>query len=333
MTFLKLLGNGFGAARRHPRLILAAYFAPFVPALLLASMARSTLAPTLDFSLFSARVLDGNWFAVWRDFAASPANDLAVVLGSGFTLALLLTALVQVPIAAGTVEVLLDREGVEHPFFTGIARNTGRFFRSLLWFAPAAAIVAGVVGGTLALFFKLAEKKSNAALDLAGFGTAALLAVLLLAIFDSAYDLARIASARHGDRKTLRGYLHAIWLVLRRPAIFLPLYASFVLLIVALHLGYTAARSPWTPATALAIVAVLLAQQLVMLVRAVLQVASLGAGVAAFRVLGEPRLCEKKPKRALLVVDEPRPAIEPAPQPEPEPAPVTDDVFTPEATV
>jgi hypothetical protein len=339
MTFPKLLANGFRAARRHPRLILAAYLASFVPALLLAAMARSNFAPVLDFSLFSQSVLDGNWFAAWRDFAPSPPADLAIVLGPGFSLALLLAALVQVPIAAGTVEVLLARDGVEHPFFTGIARHSGRFFRSLLWFLPAAAIAAGVAGGTVALFFKIAEKKSNATLDLIGFATAALLAVLLLAIFDPAYDLARIAAARHDDRKTLRGYLRAIWLVLRRPAIFIPLYASFVLLIVALHLAYTAARSPWTPATALAIVVVLLAQQLVMFVRATFQVAFWGAEVAAYRTLGEPRLCEKKVKqRALLVVDEPPPAAEPAVADTPEaptplaPPATADDVFSPEMT-
>lgn len=332
MTFLTLLGNGFGAARRHPRLVLAAYLAPFVPALLLAAMARSNFAPVLDFSLFSQRVLDGNWFAVWRDFSPSPAADLAIVLGPALSFALLLTALVQVPIAAGTVEVMLARDGVEHPFFAGVARNTGRFFRSLLWFLPAAAIAAGAAGGALAGFFKIAEKQSNARYDVAGFAVAALLALLLLAIFDPAYDLARIAAARHDDRKTLRGFLRAIWLVVRRPAVFLPLYASIALLIVALHLGWTAVRSPWTPATALAIVAVLLAQQLVMLVRAVLQVTAWGAMVAAYGTLGEPRLCEKKAKkRAVLVIDEPPPEAAPAPAPEAPAIPPADDVFAQEA--
>ena len=319
MNFVTLLGNGFRAARRHPRLILAAYLVPLVPALLLAALARSSFAPVLDFSLFSERVLDGRWFAVWRDFSPSPASDLGVVLGSGLTLAMLVAALLQVPVAAGTVEVLLARDGVEHPFFAGVAAHSGRFFRAVLWFLPAAALAAGLACGTAALFFKLAEKQSNARLDLVGLGAAALVALLLLAILDPAYDLARIAAARHGDRKTLRGYLRAIGVVLRRPAVFLPLFASLVLLAVALHLVYTAARSPWTPATALAILAVLLAQQLVMGLRALLQVTSWGAEVAAYRALGEPRLCEqraKRPRPALIVVDEPPAAPVPAPEPE-----------------
>jgi len=342
MTFLTLLGNGFRAARRHPRLVLAAYLAPLVPALLLAALARATLAPVLDFSLFSERVLDGRWFAVWRDFAASPASDLALVLGPGIMLAMVLAALVQVPVAAGTVETLLAREGVEHPFFTGVAAHSGRFFRSFLWFLPAAALAAGAAGAVAAVLFKVAEKQTDARWDLAAIAGAGAVALLLLAVLDPAYDLARVAAARHGDRKTLRGYLRAIWLVLRRPAIFLPLYASLVLLVVALHLVYTAARAPWTPATAVAVLAVLVAQQLVMLARATLQVASWGAAVAAYRVLGEPRLCERRPRRrqALLVVDEP--VAEPAPAPAPPaplprvepaapPAPV-DDVFSPEVT-
>jgi hypothetical protein len=354
MTFLKLLGNGVGAVRRHPRLVLAAYLAPLVPALLLAAMARANFAPVLDFSLFSQRVLDGRWFAVYPDFAASPASDLRLVLGAGLTFAMLLTALVQVPIAAGTVEVLLGREGVEHPFFAGVARHTGRFLRALVWFLPAAALAAGAAGGTAAALFKVAEKRSNAAIDLVGMGAALVVALLLLAVFDPAYDLTRIAAARHDDRKTMRGFLRAIWLVLRRPAIFLPLYVSIVLLIVALHLGYTAARDPFTPATAAAIAAVLVAQQLVMVARAAIQVTAWGAVVGAYRELGEPRLCEKRAKRkALLVVDEPpaaplpelelalpeaepAPGIETAPEaptaPRPFAAvkPVADDVFTTE---
>ena len=340
MTFTRLLANGLGAARRHPRLILAAYLAPLVPALILVAMARSTIAPTLDFSLFSARVLDGWWFPVWRDFAPSPASDLGVVLGGGLTLMLLLTALVQVPIAAGTVEVLLEREGAEHPFFTGVAKNSGRFLRSLLWFLPTAVLVVAAVAGTAALFFKIAEKQVNARFDLVGFAAAGVLALLLLAIFHPAFSLARIAAARHGDRKTLRGFLRAIWLVFRRPGIFLPLFVSYVLLAVALHLIYTLARSPFTVSTALGILAVLLAQQLVMVVRALLQVALWGAEVAAYRTLGEPRLCEKKRKRSLLVVDEaPSPtettaapdAAPPQPEPHMEPPTAADDVFTPEA--
>jgi hypothetical protein len=355
MTFLKLLGNGFGAVRRHPRLVLAAYLVPLLPALAVAAMARANLAPTLDYSLFSQRVLGGRAFDVWRDFAASPQSDLGVLLGAGVFIAVLAAALAQIPVAAGTVEVLLARDGVEHPFFTGIARHSGRFLRALLWYLPALALAAGAAGGAAAALFKAAEKRSNAALDLVGMGAAAAVALLLLAIFDPAYDLARIAAARHDDRRTLRGFLRAIWLVLHRPAIFLPLYVSIALLIVALHLGYTAARSPFTPATAAAIAAVLVAQQLVMAARAAIQVTAWGAVVGAYRELGEPRLCEKRARRkALLVVDEPpaTPLPEPAGAPaEAEPAadvatapaappeaaalsaaaqPASDDVFTTE---
>jgi len=336
MTFARLLATGFAAARRHPRLVLAAYLAPLVPALLLVAMARATLAPVLDYSLFSGQALDGAWFGVWRDFAVSPTSDLGLVLGSGLNLALLLTALIQVPIAAGTVEVLLEREGARHPFFTGIAKNSGRFFRSLLWFLPTGIIAAAAAALTAAGLFKLAAAKLDARYDLAGVAAAALVALLLLSIFHPAYSLARIAAARHdGDRKTLRGYLRAIWQVARRPLIFLPLCTTYVLSVIALHLLYTAARSPFTAATSLGILAVLLAQQAVMLVRAFLHVSIWGAEVAAYRLLGEPRLCEKKEKRrAVLVLDEPPAARDvpasPAPQAEPVPPPaVIDDVFSP----
>lgn len=336
MTFARLLATGFAAARRHPRLILATYLVSLVPALALVFMARATVTPVLDHSLFSAQVLDGAWIGVGRDFTASPESDLGVILGAGLTLAILLTALVQVPLAAGTVEVLLEREGAQHPFFTGIAKNSGRFFRSLLWFLPTGIIAVSAGALTAAGFFKLAAAKLDARYDLAGLAAAALVALLLLSISHPAYSLTRIAAAHHnGDRKTLRGYLRAIRQVARRPTIFLPLCAAYILMVVVLHLAYTAARSPFTAATSLGILAVLLAQQAVMLVRAFLQVSMWGAELAAYRLLGAPHLCDKKGKRrTVLVVDEPPVGREvpapPAPQVEPAPPPaVVDDVFSP----
>jgi hypothetical protein len=337
MTFTGLLADGFRLARRHPRLVLVAYLVPLLPALALAWLARASLAPALDPSPFAAHVLDGRWISVWGDFAASPANHLPIVLGAGVALALLLTGLVRIPVAAGIVEVLLEREEVHpRPFSTGVALHTGTFLRAAVWFAVAAALVAAASIATLVALFKVAEKQANGRFDLVGLGAAALLAFLLLAVLVPAYDLARLAAARHGDASTLRGFLRGISLVLRRPGIFLPLCASFVALVAALHLGYYAARSPWTPASAPAILALLVAQQLVMAVRAFLHVSFWGAELSAYRHLGEPRLCGRRVKAPAVVIETiaPEPAAPPA---EPEPAPavpqleppprVTDDVF------
>jgi len=337
MIFTGLLAEGFRLARRHPRLVLVAYLVPLLPALALVWLARASLAPALDPSPFATRVLDGRWLAVWTDFAASPANHLPVVLGAGIFLAMLLTALLRVPVAAGIVETLLERgEPGGRPFFTGVAVHTWTFLRAAGWFLLAFVAGVGAVGGTLTGFFKLAEKQADGRFDAAGFVVAALVAFLLLAVLVPAYDLARLAAARHGDRATLRGFLRGIGLVLRRPAIFLPLCASFVALVAALHLGYYAARSPWTPGSAPAILALLVAQQLVMAVRALLHVSFWGAELSAYRHLGEPRLCGRRAKAPAVVIETiaPEPAVRPA---EPEPVPpappleppprVTDDVF------
>jgi hypothetical protein len=85
--------------------------------------------------------------------------------------------------------------------------------------------------------------------------------------------------------------------VLRRPGLFAPLTASFVLLPVALHLGYFLLRSPWTPATATAIALLLVAQQVVMVLRALFRLGFWGAEVAAFQSLGEPQLCRPRQAR------------------------------------
>lgn len=336
MTFPGLLANGFRLARRHPRLALVSYLVPLVPALLLVAMARSTLAPVLDTSIFAARVLDGRWIGVFADFAASPENHLPVVIGSGVALALLLTALLQVPVAAGIVETLLERDGRdERPFSRGVALHTWPFVRAAVWFLAAGAGTAVASVATLVAFFKLAEKQADARYDMVGFAAAALVAFLLLAVLVPAYDLARLAAARHGDRATLGGFLRAIALVVRRPGLFLPLCASFSALVVALHLGYYSARSPWTPASAVAILVLFLAQQLVMALRACIHVAFWGAEISAYRHLGEPRLCAKRVKPVPVVEPvalEPQPALPgpeplaPAPVVEPTP-PVTEDVF------
>jgi hypothetical protein len=333
MTFLRLLADGFRAARRHPGLVLVSYLVPLVPAVVLAAMAHGTLAPVFDYSLLAQRVLDGTWNSVWRDFTASPANHLSVILGPGITWLLVLTALIQIPVAAGISEVLIEGDAAQgHPFFAGIAQNTWRYARAALWFLVAAGATAIACSATVRGFFKLAEHRADARFDIYGVFVAAALAVALGAIFVPAYDLARLAAARHDDRKTFRGFFRAIWTVLRHPGLFLPLVVSFVVLTAGLHLGYYAVRGPLTPATAAGIVALFVAQQLVMVVRAVFHVAFWGAELAAYRHLDEPRLCEKR-QRKLIVVDEPvapEPvADEPAPAPPEPPAPAAEDVFDP----
>ena len=65
-----------------------------------------------------------------------------------------------------------------------------------------------------------------------------------------------------------------------------------------LHGVYGWLRSPWTPAAAGALVGLLLLQQSVMALRAVVKLGLWGAEVGAFGVLNRPRWCRAKLRRA-----------------------------------
>lgn len=295
MRFTRCLSAGLDGARRHPRLVVIHFMVSFAPALLLVIMAGSSMAPALDRSLHAERVLEGEWFAAWPDFAASRLNHLDPVLGSGVLLALLVAVALQVVAAAGTVEVLIERRlPSPTPFLSGVAAHSWRFARCALWFAASAAVALGLALGVRRLFDHLAESASDGRLDLVGWAAAGLTLFLLLAPLTLGYDLARIAAARHHQASMLRGFLRGVWTVLRRPALFLPLALAFVLVPLTLHLVFAVVRDRWTPATAAAVAALVAAQQLVMLLRAVLKVTFCGAEVAAYEGLGAPELCRRR---------------------------------------
>ena len=293
MQFLNLLASGYHHARRNRRLVLIAWLVPLLPALLLALMVTSNLGPVLDRSLFSEAVLDGNGFAVWADFSASPANMLGPILSRGVVMFFVLSALFQIMLAAGIVEVLAGSES-RHQFTLGVRRNAWPFLRGAAFLALCTigvAIIARLVvkGGS-----HLATAMPDGRFTIAGLAGAGLVALLLYAPLDLAYDLSRIASVRHGERSMVRGLLRALGTVLRMPLLFAPLYLLFVLLPMAVHLVYVTLRLPWSPAGWFAVILLLIVQQAVMGVRAFLKITFWGAELEVYRLLDEPRWCRKK---------------------------------------
>lgn len=308
--------------RRHPHLVLVAYLLPLLPALGVALLARSVVAATLDFSPFAANVLRGNWFGVWIDLSSSSAgSQLGTVLASSLGLAAVALLAMQVLLASGIVEVLLEREPrPAHPFAAGMVLHAWSFARCAVWLLIGAGCALLAAAGVLAGFGSLAERSSDGRLDLVGGVLAAAVFGLLLGVLSPACDLARLAAARHGEGSTLRGFVRGVWLVLRRAGTFMPLEASFFGMAAVLHLGLLALAGAWTPASAPAIAALLVLQQLAMGARAALQVAKWGALAAGYRALEEPRLCRPRLARG--------PAVEPGVETEPDtpPAPGSESV-------
>jgi hypothetical protein len=289
---LAALWVGVRAARRHGGLGVAYYLVATAPALLVTIVVSTLLAPLRD-SLFADRVLTGGWLPVWLDlsggtgFPTRPVVLLVVLLGLGATLLCVL-------LAGGVVQTLLERAPRGLPtLLAGVVENGWRFLRAAACFTSAATLAVGLVGALAWRLHRLAMATGDARWDLVMLAVSGLLGLLLLGPLALAHDLSRLAAARHGQRSMVRGFVRALGAVLRRPALFAPLALLLLCLPLALHLGYWAARRPFTPAHAVSLALLLAAQQLVMLLRGLLKVVTWGSVLACYRELGEPELCRK----------------------------------------
>jgi len=287
--------EGFQIASRHKRLIPVLWLAPLIPALVIGAIAAANLAPALGKSLFADQALSNDWFPVLMEFRTSPADALREIVTRGLSTMAVLSLVVQVMISAGVVETLLERRS-DHPFVLGIRRNFLRFLRTtgiLLVLTIAVSVACGlIVKGS----GKLAATLADGRIDLLGFGAAATVFIILWAPLDLAADLSRISAVRHEDRSMVKGFFRAWWTVIRQPGLFVPLYVFFLVLPLALTAIYSALRSPWSVSNVMGIVALVIAQQAVMIVRAFFKLGLWGAEVSAFRDLGEPRWCRRRTK-------------------------------------
>lgn len=298
MRFLVALRLGLRRAARHPWLALAVYLFSLAPPLFLLWLASPLFAGPLDHSPFAEGLLSGRAFAVWSDLWTSSHSTLAP-LAARLGPLLVLAALLQVPLAAGAVEVLLERQpSGRDAFFLGVGRHLGRFLRSALWFAAGLLVIAIAAGAVTWLGSSRAAASGDSRQQLAGWAGAAILALLLLAPLALAYDLSRLAAASHGQGSTLRGLLRALRFVLLRPALFLPLFLSFALLVAGLHLAYAALTLPWNDTTAGQVALLFLVQQTLMLLRAFLKLTVWSAELTCYQALGDPPFCAPRRRKA-----------------------------------
>jgi len=185
-----------------------------------------------------------------------------------------LTLLWNVLAAGGALESLLsgDPSRLAHRFGRGAGRFFGRFLRMGLAAAPATLLVAGILAGPIFGVRASLDDTAEGAkfwLGLAGI-LVALFAILLVQL---ALDLARIRVARDDVRKGVRIFRATLGAVLRRPwqvlAVWIPLALAFTA-ISALYLGF---RHLLPAGGGALLLALFLAQQLVMIARAAMRVA------------------------------------------------------------
>lgn len=189
------------------------------------------------------------------------------------TLVFVLTLLWNVLAAGGALESLLsgDPSRMAHRFGRGAGRFFGRFLRMGLAATAAAFLVAGILAGPIFGVRAGLDDSAEGAkywLGLAGI-LVALFAFLLVQL---ALDLARVRVARDDVRKGVRVFRATLRAVLRRPwqvlAIWIPL-ALCLAAVAALYLGFR----NLLPAGSGLVLAIFLAQQLVMIARAGMRVA------------------------------------------------------------
>ena len=246
---------------------------------------------------------------MWIDFLASPANELPALF-HGFGLRLLAVLVLQIAVSAGLVELLLGTTARgDHGFLVGIGRHGWRFLRTAFWFLLTLAIGAGILDAIFGAVDSHATDTGDGTLQLYAQLGLVLVAVVAFGPLKLAYDLSRVAAAAHREGSTFRGFFRALGHSFTHPAILLPLYLTFALLAIAVHVAYFAARDVWTPSGPLFVALLFAAQQAILLFRAYLRGGLWASEIAYYQAIGEPRWCRKRVKR----VKEKKPPVQPAP--------------------
>ncbi|MEM7479829.1 MAG: hypothetical protein AAF481_01535 [Acidobacteriota bacterium] len=297
MKFLTAIRHGFHRTHRSKGLVIIAWLASLVPALLLSSLFAADLGESLDRSLFAQSQYAHNGMGVWIDFTSSPASDLQPIQGAIGT-RFLLVLLLQILVSAGIVEVLLGRTPRDQrPFFLGMGRHFWRFFRSAFWFLLAVGVLVALLAALMGRLTEHGADIRDGGFQLTGWIVTLLVGFLLFIPLKLAYDLSRVAAAAHHEGSTFKGFFRALAHVLRNPLALFPLYLVFALLALAVFVGSMALRDAWIPASMGAIFGMLIVQQLLLLFRAYLRVGLWGSEIAYYQAIGEPHWCAKKQKK------------------------------------
>lgn len=279
MNLFTATTNALRRAVRNPRLVLLLWGAH----LAIAAVAFYPALRLLDRTLANAPA--GDEFL--RRFSLPLFGDVmrsgrAWFEGFGqlLTLVVVLTLLWNVLAAGGALESLLsgDPARMAHRFGRGAGRFFGRFLRMGLAATGAALLLAGILAGPIfGVRASLDDSAEGAKYWLGLVGVlVALFAILLVQL---ALDLARIRVARDDVHKGVRVFRATLRAVLRRPwqvlAVWAPLALCFAA-IAALYLGFRSLL----PGGGGLVLAIFLAQQLVMIARAGMRVALWSSEIA-----------------------------------------------------
>ena len=229
-------------------------------------------------------------------------------LGDAAAALFALGLLVGLVATAGSLEVLTS--GDDRPFAHRFGRGAFRFFSRFLRLGTItlvlAVLLALVAAGPLFALSRYLRRESGSEwLALAVLFAALVAGGLALLLVLLVQDAARVLIVREDLRRVRQALRAAIALVWRHPARWLGAWAWNALLLGLAFVAYLALANA-VPAGPL-LVALVILQQLFVLVRCGLRVALLGAEIALVPVPEPP------------VEPRPQPLVEPSPEPLPEP--------------
>jgi hypothetical protein len=276
------LRQGFTEAARQYRITLVLYLANLVAAAFLAApmavlidktLGRSASGLDLAFTFRLESIVD----FLFANHAALAAHDR--VLGFGALLFVVLSAL----LTGGVIDSL--KTSPRSPFLPRFLGGCGRFaFRYLRLIPYLAAALWGVYWvnrGLNRLIVLLYDQSDH---EIAAFwvmrGKQGLILVLLL-LLAAVFDLARILTAFENRTHMVGALLTSAGFVARHAGSILALYATLMALGLGLLVPYVAAGHAVLPPGSIVLLAV--TQQLVMLLRHYLRVASFASLMARYR--------------------------------------------------
>lgn len=304
---LATLRRGVAGARRHPGVVWLFYLAALLPALLTLSLLAADVGEPLSQSLGAERLLSGDWLAVAAELGVSDDTAFDVVAG-GLLWRFLLVVLLQVLLAAGAVEALLERRGgARHPFLYGIGEHGWPFLRAALWFGLSLLPVVLLTGLVAAGGARLGRELQNGWWGLSATWLSWLLLLVGYTVLDAAYDLARVSLARHGGRRTFAATRRALGFVLRQPRLFLSLYWPLTVGMLLLPIVYLLLRGAWRVDGGFELALLLLLQQVVFIAQAILKTALWSGEIVYFRAAGEPDWGRRPGPPSTSRPQEPRP--------------------------
>jgi hypothetical protein len=307
MVFPRCVAAGLGQCLALPGLAAVLWLVNLSLASLAALPAWTAWREGFAFSPEADSLLTAFHPGVFVELGQRGGGLIVPLLGLG-ALALVLNALT----TGGVIESLLAAD--DRPLLHRFGRGAGRFF----WRFVRVGLVTGLVGAlgvgiAVAVFALLTRPLQDSPWEprapvLSLVHMALGLGVAMVALM--ALDFARVRIVREDSRRPVRELRKALWLVLRNPVKVALLWASLALIYVVLLVAHFAVGWGSLARTTALILAMVVAQQALMLVRAGLRVA-LFAGCAEMDAILRPAPALAEPAAATADGPEPSPQLPP----------------------